>query len=154
MNNRKILITAAILGLVLIILQKKRAFDSLQLSPGFPGNFRIDGVNTIYFDLPINAFNASDGTLNIGSIDLFVWVENQNIGRAFYTQSQRILSRGPSQLRTIVQTSFTNLAAAIPGFANGIKDHVLDIRLKGRLNVEGFYVNIDLPVGLTIPKLR
>ena len=154
MNNKKILIIAAIAALVFIILQKKRAFDSLEMSPGIPGNFRIDGFNTIYFDLPINCFNASDGSLNIGSIDMNVYVENQNIGRAFYTVSQKILSRGQSELRTNVRTSFTNLAAAIPGFANGLKDHVLDLRLRGRLNVEGFYVNVDIPVSFNLPKLR
>ncbi|TDE15288.1 NDR1/HIN1-like protein [Dyadobacter psychrotolerans] len=153
-KEKKILITACIVALVFVILQKRRAFQSLSLTPGLPRNFRIQGINEIFFELPIRAFNASDGTLNIGSIDLLIWVENQNIGQAYFSSSQKILPYGPSELRTIVRTSFTSLAAAIPGFANGLKDQVLDIRLKGRLNVEGFYVNVDIPVSFNLPRLR
>jgi hypothetical protein len=153
MKNKEIII-AGLVALVFVILNKKRAFDSLELRPAFPRNFKLDGITNLTFDLPINAFNASTGTLNIGNVDLYVYIEKQYIGRAWYPSNQKILPSGASQLMTYVRASLVDIAAAVPNFANGLHDQVLSINLKGRLNVEGIYVNVDIPVNFNLPKLK
>lgn len=152
MKNKEIVIIG-IAALVLLFLNKKRALDSMELRPAFPQNFRFNGTNLV-FDLPINAFNGSNGTLNIGGIDLRVYAENQFIGRAFASHNQQILPFGQSRLTTQVMVYLIDLAAAVPGFLGGVQDQAVNFLFQGTLNVEGFYVPVNIPLAFNLPKFR
>jgi hypothetical protein len=152
-RNREILIIA-IIALVILFLNKKRALDSLDLRPAFPRNFQFNGITNLTFELPFTAFNGSNGTLNIGAIDLRVYAENRYIGRAFSALNQKILPFGQSILSTQVLVNLVDLAAAIPGFVNGAHDQAVSMLFRGNLNVEGFYVPIELPMTFNLPKFK
>jgi hypothetical protein len=152
--KKKTLVIIAIVALLLLFLSKKRAFDSLDLKPAIPRNFTLIGLTQLEFDMPFTAFNGSDGTLNIGGIDLRVFAENQYIGRAFSPDNQKILPYGQSILTSRVIVSLIDLASALPGFLGGLQDQVVDLNMKGRLNVEGFFVNVDIPVRINIPQFK
>lgn len=153
MKNRELLIVGVI-ALAILFLNKKRALDSLDLRPSFPRNFQFNGITNLSFDLPFTAFNGSNGTLNIGGIDLRVYAENRFIGRAFSALNQKILPFGQSILSTQVLVNLVDLAAAIPGFVNGAHDQTVSMLFRGSLNVEGFYVPIDLSQTFNLPKFR
>lgn len=152
-GNRQILIIAVVV-LVILFLNKKRALDSLDLRPALPRNFSFNGFTNLTFDLPLTAFNGSNGTLNIGGIDLRVYAENRFIGRAFSAMNQKILPFGQSILSTQVLVNLVDLASAIPGFVDGIHDQAVSFLFRGTLNVEGFYVPINLPMNFNLPKFR
>jgi hypothetical protein len=153
MKNREIIIIA-IIGLVVLFFNKKRAFDSMELRPSFPRNFRLSGFSNLSFELPFTAFNGSNGTLNIGGIDLRVYAEGRYIGRAFASGNQRILPFGQSILTTNVLINLVDLATAMPGFIDGVRDQAVDFLFRGVLNVEGFYVNVEIPLAFNLPKFR
>jgi hypothetical protein len=148
------LIIAVIVVLVLIVLQKKRAFESMDLRPTFPRNFQFQAPTNLVFDLPFTAFNASTGQLNLGSLDLRVFAEKQYIGRAFALYPQTVFPAGQSVLYTKVVVSLIDIAAAVPGFLQGVQDQAVDWEMKGTVNVEGFYVNLDIPLKFNLPKFR
>lgn len=150
----KTLIFAGIVGLVFLILQKKRAFDSMDLRPTFPRNFKFQAPTNLKFDLPFTAFNASNGSLNLGSVDLRIYAENQFIGRAYSLYPQTIFPAGQSILNTQVIVSLTDIAVAVPGFLNGIQDQAVNWDMRGTLNVEGFYINVDIPLKFNLPKFQ
>ncbi|MEO6285826.1 MAG: hypothetical protein ABIN80_28630 [Dyadobacter sp.] len=147
------LLIIAIVALVMIFLNKKRALDSMELRPTFPRNFKLNGISNLSFDLPFNAFNGSNGTLNIGGIDLRIYAEKRVIGRAFASGNQQILPFGQSVLNSQVFINLVDLAAAIPGIAAGLHDQAVDFLFRGTLNVEGFYVNQEFPLRFNLPKL-
>ena len=153
MKNRELLIIGVI-ALAILFLNKKRALDSMELRPAFPRNFELNGITNLSFDLPFTAFNGSNGTLNIGGIDLRVYAENRYIGRAFSAINQKILPFGQSILSSRVLINLVDLAAAIPGFLDGAQDQVVSMLFRGNLNVEGFYVPIEVPMNFNLPKFR
>lgn len=152
MKNKNIII-AAIVFLVFVIMSKKRAFDSMELKPSFPRNLKLSGT-TLTFDLPFTAFNGSNGTLNLGGIDLRIYAENKYIGRAFASGNQQVLPFGQSVLYTKVFISLIDLAAAMPGFLNGVQDQAVDFLFRGVINVEGIYANVDIPFAFNLPKFN
>jgi len=151
MKNREILIIAVV-ALVILFLNKKRALDSLDLRPSLPRNFQLSGLGNLTFELPFTAFNGSNGTLNIGAIDLRVYAENRYLGRAFAAFNQKILPFGQSILSTQVMMNLVDMAAAIPGFVQGAHDQAVSFLFRGTLNVEGFYIPIELPLNFNLPK--
>lgn len=153
MKNRGLII-AGIVTLVFIILSKKRALDSMELKPGFPRKFQFIPLANVQFELPITAFNGSSGTLNIGSIDLRVYAENQYVGRAWTGANQKIYPNGQSELLTTVLVNLFDMASAIPGFLEGIKDQTVTLRFTGNLNIEGFYKDVNIPVTFNLPKIK
>lgn len=153
MKNRELLIIG-IVALVIVFLNKKRALDSMELRPSFPRDFEFNGFTNLSFELPFTAFNGSNGTLNIGAIDLRVYAENRFIGRAFSAFNQKILPFGQSILSTRVLVNLIDLAAAIPGFVDGAHDQAVSFLFRGTLNVEGLYVPIQLPLSFNLPKFR
>jgi hypothetical protein len=148
------LVIAAIVVLVFVILQKKRAFDSMDLRPTFPRDFVFQAPTNISFILPFTAFNVSNGSLNLGSVDLRIFAEGQYIGRAYAMFPQTVFPMGQSVLNTRVIVSLIDIAAAVPGFLAGVQDQAVNWQMKGTINVEGFYLNIDIPLKFNLPKLR
>ena len=153
MKNKEIIIIV-VAALVLLFLNKRRALESLELRPAFPQNFKFNGLGNLTFDLPINAFNGSNGTLNLGGIDLRIYAENQFIGRAFSSVNQQVLPFGQSRLYSSVLVNLLDLASAVPGFLGGVQDQAVDFLFRGTLNVEGFYVNQEFPLRFNLPKFR
>jgi hypothetical protein len=153
MKRRELLIIGVV-ALLILFLNKKRALDSLDLRPALPRNFKFNGFTNLTFDLPFTAFNGSNGTLNIGAVDLRVYAENRYIGRAYAPFNQKILPFGQSILSTQVLVNLVDLAAAIPGFVDGAQDQAVSFLFRGTLNVEGFYVPIELPMNFNLPKFR
>ena len=152
MKNRELLIIGVV-ALVILFMNKKRALDSLELRPALPRNFKLNFTN-LTFDLPFTAFNGSNGTLNIGAVDLRVYAENRYLGRAYAPFNQKILPFGQSILSTQVLMNLVDMAAAIPGFVDGAHDQAVSFLFRGTLNVEGFYVPIELPMNFNLPKFR
>jgi len=151
---KKEILIIIIAGLIMLFLNKKRALDSMELRPAFPRNFKLSGFSNLSFELPFNAFNGSNGTLNIGGIDLRVYAEGQYIGRAYESINQKILPFGQSVLTSQVLINLVDLAAAMPGFVNGIHDQAVDFLFRGTLNVEGFYIPIEVPLSFNLPKFK
>ncbi|KAA0992767.1 hypothetical protein [Dyadobacter aurulentus] len=151
---KKELLIVIIVGVLLIFLNKRRALQSMELRPAFPRNFRLNGISNLSFDLPFTAFNGSNGTLNIGGIDLRVYAEGQYIGRAFAAYNQQILPFGQSMLSTQVFVNLIDMASAIPGFLGGVQDQAVNMLFRGTLNVEGFYVPVEIPIAFNLPKFK
>src|SRR5690606_30380592 len=109
-------------GLLIWVLQKIRAFQSMDIQAGFPHNFRFQGIGTLEFTLPLTVFNASGTSVNISGIDLRVYAEGIYIGRAYMSQRVRINGVGTTLIPATVRVSISDLAAGIPGFISGAAD--------------------------------
>ena len=153
MKNKNIVILA-IAAAVFWLMGKYRAFRSTEFGVGLPRSFKYNAPTTITFELPVTAFNGSATALNIGTIDLRVFAENQYIGRALSVNQQRVLPGGQSVLSTQVVLNLIDMVAAIPGFAQGVKDQAVSLRFRGTINVEGFYANVDIPYTFNLPKFK
>lgn len=150
MKRYKNLILIGVVGLVVWISQKIRAFRSMDLSAGFPSNFRLQG-GVVEFLLPITVFNASGTAINIGGIDLRVYAEGQYIGRAYMSQRLRIAGVGASVIPATVRVSVLDLANAVPGFLEGVKDRNITLVYQGTANVELFFAPVNFSHNLTFP---
>ena len=153
MKNKNILLLA-IAAAVFWISGKYRAFKSTEFGVGLPRAFRYQAPTTITFELPVTAFNGSATGLNVGGIDFRVFAENQYIGRALSVTPQQVLPGGQSVLSTQVVLNLIDMVAAIPGFAQGVKDQAVSLRFRGTINVEGFYANVDIPYTFNLPKFK
>jgi len=152
MKQYRAIMWLAIIGLVVWIQQKIRAFRSMDLNPGFPTNFRMQG-GTIEFILPITVFNASGTAINIGGLDLRVIAEGQYIGRAYMSQRLQIAGVGATVIPATVRVSILDLANAIPGFVAGAQDRVITMTYQGTANIEAFFAPVNISHTLNFPKL-
>lgn len=153
MKNRELLILGGAAA-ALWAAGKYRAFRSTEFGVGLPRGFKYVAPTTVTFDLPVTAFNGSTTPLNVGGIDLRVFVENNYVGRAISTEAQRVLPGGQSVLTTKVVLNGLDLFAAVPGLVSGLKDYAVSFRFRGTVNVEGFYANVDIPYTFNLPKLK
>lgn len=152
-KKNKSLLWIGLAGLVIWAMQKIRAFKSIDLQAGFPTQFRFESGGIINFTLPLTAFNASGTAVNLGGLDLRVYVENIFIGRAYIPQRYRINPVGTTIIPANVRVSIWDLASAIPGFVAGSQDRNVTFRYSGVATVEGVWAPVDFTHNFNLPKI-